>query len=273
MSKSSNCHYFNSPRGCHFGENCKFLHTVSSTHSLEQEFSNFQKNGEAVTKSNQNSSYLKKSTKFHKEPESSHQYDERELTNLCFNFKKFGNCRFGDKCRYLHEKETTVKPVATKPVYQSSSHSRIGNQSHYKNQKSQGKETVCEFFKAGNCRWGNNCRYLHPCEEDLIDESVNSRPQRFQKYNVPFKRSTAPENKSWRQQPTTAPYKPSAVQKDLKRNEASDEDIEKLKSLEIQQLKKRFTKNQLKVVDEDGEEKIYRLSFSSSDPDWVCYYV
>ncbi|KAJ8303908.1 hypothetical protein KUTeg_017491 [Tegillarca granosa] len=268
MSKSSICHYFNSPRGCHFGENCKFLHTIPSKPSFKQKSDSFPKDGDAVNNLNEAAAYPKSNTRFSKEPGTNNNHDGKELTNLCFNFKKFGNCRFGEKCRFLHERET--ESVTAKPVY-SSSHSRTRNQSqhhHHKNQGFQENKTVCEFFKAGNCRWGSNCRYLHPCEDDLIEESVDSKPQRFQRYNVPFKRGTAPENTSWRQQPTTTPYKPSVVQKDLKRSEASDEDIDKLRSLEIQQLKKRFTKNQLKEVDEDGEEKIYRLSFSSSDPDW-----
>ena len=59
------------------------------------------------------------------------------------------------------------------------------------------------------------------------------------------------------------------VMRELKRDSATDEDIEMLRSVELQQLRKRFPKEKLTEVHADDEKSIFRLYFSSSDPDWV----
>jgi hypothetical protein len=55
----------------------------------------------------------------------------------------------------------------------------------------------------------------------------------------------------------------------LTRDSAKDKEIEKLRSTELQQLKKRFPKEKLKCLPKMDDEDIFELTFSSSDPDWV----
>jgi hypothetical protein len=56
-----------------------------------------------------------------------------DMNKPCFDFRRRGKCRFGDKCRYSH---SNVSSPAT-------------------------KKKPCKYFSAGDCKRGDKCTFLH----------------------------------------------------------------------------------------------------------------
>eukprot|EP00971_Amphidinium_carterae_P002216 43868-Amphidinium_carterae.2 len=94
--------------------------------------------------------------------------------DICFAFRKNGSCKFGDKCKYRHERSHTPSLPASSGTYQPRKSSRDasrskspGSRRDRSSSKGRGKgqsnkpDGVCRFFLKGACKYGVKCRYQH----------------------------------------------------------------------------------------------------------------
>lgn len=96
----------------------------------------------------------------------------------CFNFIKFGSCKFGERCRYGHtvpdntliRQKNGLDQINKKPAFQ---------RTNTPNSK------VCSFFLKGTCNKGESCRFLHTSEGAQNPNPQNNQTQNYQKpYNT-----------------------------------------------------------------------------------------
>lgn len=71
--------------------------------------------------------------------------------SVCFDWQKFGSCRFGDSCRFSHAEGTTV----------------------VKSSK------VCYDWKKGLCKFGGACRFAHSEDVNFIDSFKKSEQEKL----------------------------------------------------------------------------------------------
>lgn len=64
---------------------------------------------------------------------------------ICRNWKKFGSCRYGDKCNYIHSEKISLDEDK-----------RERNRNHYLY-----KTQLCRNLLKGFCPYGEDCRYIH----------------------------------------------------------------------------------------------------------------
>lgn len=63
----------------------------------------------------------------------------------------------------------------------------------------------------------------------------------------------------------------SGILQEVKLCDLTEDVAKQLRDTEIQQLKKRFPKDQLIIQERsDGKVTYYRVTVEASDPDWVC---
>ena len=89
---------------------------------------------------------------------------------ICIFFKQ-GSCKFGDNCKNLHPApaKTTASQPAQNQQAQKQTAQNVQKQPAQKQQaqtetgKGKGKgSAICKFFEQGSCKFGNNCKNLHP---------------------------------------------------------------------------------------------------------------
>ena len=83
-------------------------------------------------------------------------------SGICRNYAKFGNCKYGDKCKYKHE--STVMNNKRKKV-------------EGQNVKDGDKKSSHECFSwrdHGTCKHGDKCRFQHPDKKERNNVNVNS---------------------------------------------------------------------------------------------------
>ena len=214
-------------------------------------------------------------------------FDNSNSGTICKFFNNAKGCRYGERCRYKHEigktGQTQGKYVSGKVQPQPENNSEISDKpethpkevltseevkgapggSHDKkqrgtlpNKKRQIRQPLCRYFrKSGFCWDGDKCRFFHQKQRPKqalesgeikpnSDGSENPQPSQVVK---PVKR---PENLS------------------EKLSELTDEDLKYLQAIEIEQLKKRFGKDDLKMMQEDYRT-VCMFKIKPSDPDWV----
>ncbi|XP_072163970.1 uncharacterized protein [Diadema setosum] len=104
--------------------------------------------------------------------------DSHRPRNVCYKFQKFQNCKFGDKCRYLHiggnqgplpaGGSQEPSPGTSRLPANTSASDRDSVHSHQV-QSVQGhrQKFVCHLFQNfGKCRYGNSCRFSHAIGTD-----------------------------------------------------------------------------------------------------------
>jgi hypothetical protein len=67
---------------------------------------------------------------------------------VCIAFQKNHKCRFGDKCKYSHYKNSPPAPKDNPKAKPKAKHRAPA-------------DTPCRFFRKGDCRFGDSCRYKH----------------------------------------------------------------------------------------------------------------
>ena len=81
---------------------------------------------------------------------------------LCIHFSKFGNCKYGDKCRFKHAPQFAGKRVNATNTGGGYKGKDGGKQKQNKKKKKKPKsQTECKFHKKGNCKKGDKCDYKH----------------------------------------------------------------------------------------------------------------
>ncbi|KAK3265422.1 hypothetical protein CYMTET_25891 [Cymbomonas tetramitiformis] len=71
--------------------------------------------------------------------------------SVCFDWQKFGSCRFGDSCRFSHADGTTVAKSSK----------------------------VCYDWKKGLCKFGGACRFAHSEDDDATGNSQMSEQKKL----------------------------------------------------------------------------------------------
>ncbi|XP_062599150.1 uncharacterized protein LOC134260609 [Saccostrea cucullata] len=274
------CQYFNTKSGCKFKENCKFLHP-SPTSISSPSLSDNQENGAPVNEqleadllstavsqlsvSNQNHEAVNK---------------EKDTTQkLCFNFEKHGNCRYGNKCRFLHAlpKKTHNKAQKSDRTLKSD-----GNDSRKRNgnQQTQERKRTCHYYQAGHCQKGNDCRFYHSDEVgkgDISDAILAEDKKQVKKEKDGCNEAVSAGHTNGRKGPKKVPLAagqrkvvPRPVQpvKEFKRDSLSENEVEQLRLTEIEQLKKRLASSNVEVITDSKDNFCVQFDFSSSDPDW-----
>ncbi|XP_033761437.1 uncharacterized protein LOC117343204 [Pecten maximus] len=170
------------------------------------------------------------------EAEEDHSHNEGE-TKPCFQYSKYGHCRFGARCRFSHANNLKKsgqdgKKKSTKQVNAPSPNIHIAAESTPPVVKPNGSEkkaktpVTCRYFITGRCRSG---------------AKFAPRPA----------------------------FVPPTLRKEIRRDNIGQEVIKKLQATELEQLKKRFPSDKLAIIKEsDDGENVYCLSFKPTDPDW-----
>lgn len=179
---------------------------------------------------------------------------------LCRFFSQGKHCSFGKKCRFLHvrdETRTSERTTCMTPgqpgVRLSQSESHEGHRLPPTNAPRATAATnrrPCRYFMSGFCSMEDRCRFWHPPQIPLVDE-----PRVLSSHTRPAQKM--------------APEAHPTVSQDVKLRDLTEEVAKELRDTEIQQLKKRFPKDQLIVQErEDGRVTYYRVTVEATDPDW-----
>ncbi|KAL8248675.1 hypothetical protein R6Q59_005543 [Mikania micrantha] len=84
----------------------------------------------------------------------------------CFFFVQYGMCSFGKNCRYNHP-----------PIHKDSSVVQNGRTENlHANYK---KKRPCKFFRAGFCKYGNYCGFIHSMPDAPLRYNSNGLPIRL----------------------------------------------------------------------------------------------
>jgi len=84
--------------------------------------------------------------------------DERTRNGECRTFAKTGECKFGDACKFIHDKKGMA---AVKLIYKATQE---------KNQELRSKNGICKRFingGKGECKFGDQCTYVHVSQTQL----------------------------------------------------------------------------------------------------------
>lgn len=287
-SSKAICQFYKSSRGCKFGTSCRLLHSIPQEISVESQ----NQDGNLNTKTENLS--LQTVSNIHSEVHKEKQQNEavrkvseikKDLTHkhlkVCHYFYKYGNCKFGTKCRFVHtdevqQVEPSIREGGTIDDLACASNEGIEpdnlQASTLKSRKDvkhkPRKKPLCHFYKSGICRNGNNCKYRH------VEKNVNVQDSERKQQDESLLETSGKEDSSTNVLNTEGIISKPLINtgsliRGLTRDSAKDEEIEKLRSTELQQLKKRFPKEKLKCLPKIDDEDIFELTFSSSDPDWV----
>ncbi|XP_034391653.1 uncharacterized protein si:dkey-24l11.2 isoform X2 [Cyclopterus lumpus] len=181
----------------------------------------------------------------------------------CRFFSQGRRCNFGKKCTFLHIRDDAN--AHEKKTTRTHSHSDVPSPNSEVSGEDVGhrpppsnstvtpaasRRRPCRYFISGHCTMEDRCRFWHPPEFPPVDHQpvpVNyPRPaQRMQ--SVP---------------------RPGILQ-EVKLCDLTEDVAKQLRDTEIQQLKKRFPKDQLIIQERsDGKVTYYRATVEATDPDW-----
>lgn len=314
MRKSSPaiCQFYKSSRGCKFGTNCRFVHSLSRERILESANNDELLRRDPICSSTSSSQQHIPSVqvkKNHDEPVN--REISKTSTNFssrnCYNFSKNGNCRFGSKCRFFHQRgeqddghilESESAERESKTIQIKGAGAK--NRSHVRDRKN--AKPLCQYFQAGSCRKGNACRFQHVEKadefiEEIVKQGPNNEGQLIEKAqsltikddtNNDGQRSASgiygergdkkpndehdEEKKVSREPRRQSARKPFIQAKnvihELNREDATEKEILLERTVEVTQLKKRFTSDKLTELPKIDDQDVFHLIFSSSDPDW-----
>ena len=189
---------------------------------------------------------------------------------VCKFFERDGNCWNGPRCRFLHPEEfkrsnwrknqreirkgtTKIQDsenTDTREVREGKNEGQIKVRDERKEGQIKRRRRICRDFKSGHCDYGTDCRFWHP--PDLLDvEAVYDEGQNKAQNEKRYSRQS-PRNR------------PLARQANFMLESLTPEDVAKLRSTEVDQLKKRFPAAE---IDDDK----YSYIFAPTEPDWVCF--
>lgn len=282
------CQFYKSSRGCKFGTNCRFVHSLPPDISAESKSQNGILNAEttnpALLTFSITSSEVKDSKKQNEELKELTGKQEKDLTHkqlkVCHYFYKYGNCRFGTKCKFVHTEEgQQVEPIdedgklvlgaAASGVKHNRSPTNKLNIKKDEKIKPR-RKPVCHFFKFGTCKKGEDCKFRHVVKSNISDLDHQDTAKNEKEVLSEIGDAAVHETNETKKIRPLPKHKFSSGNfvRELQRELATEQEVENLRAVELQQLKKRFPKDKLTVLPENGEGDVFLLSFSSSDPDW-----
>nr|XP_022331116.1 uncharacterized protein LOC111129179 [Crassostrea virginica] len=275
------CKYFNTKSGCKFKENCHFLHSPSESISnlpiLES-----RKNEEPLSKPVDTDNLSSSAPLFSSKNQNHEAVNvDRNISKHCFAFEKYGNCKFGNKCRYLHALPSELGLKTAKSVKSSKTEKNshdVSEKRHRDQQDRGGRRKICHYFQEGYCQKGDKCRYFHPVDDskvevsDVILQKDKKQLEKDSELEVQEKGAVKADVTSRKPAPRSGPKRgphiPVQPVKQLKRDGLLEKELEGLRLTEIEQLKKRIGSSNLEVISDDDENFIVQFDFSSTDPDW-----
>lgn len=96
------------------------------------------------------------------------QNDDQRMTNsgkVCWTFNKGKWCKYGEKCRYLHESPSKVKTGMANPLARECSAIHIGTMGPMMEHRRETKKTklnMCRMWEiTGQCPFGERCHFAH----------------------------------------------------------------------------------------------------------------
>lgn len=182
-----------------------------------------------------------------------------QTQQLCRFFSQGRHCNFGKKCRFLHVRDDAkaqgMRSIKyPKPSHLTSTTSEVegGDVDQGPNHTNSSRvapaavRRPCRYFLSGHCAMEDRCRFWHPPQFPSADAQPVAG-------HVNGARPTVP--------------RPSALH-EVTLRELTEDVAKKLRSTEIEQLRKRFPREKL-IIQEQNELAYYRATFESTDPDWV----
>lgn len=181
---------------------------------------------------------------------------------LCRFFSQGRHCNFGDKCRFLHIRDDTkaqerksLKNPKPSHLTSASSEANAEQEPNPRNSSWVVPAAVnrpCRYFLSGHCSMEDRCRFWHPPQLPSVDDQPRIGNNRRPGQRMPVPRPNNPN--------------------EAKLSELTEDVVKKLRDTEIEQLKKRFPREQL-IIQEQNGFAYYRASIEATDPDWVkCLY-
>lgn len=176
---------------------------------------------------------------------------------VCRFFSQGRRCNYGNKCKFLHVRDEIKADGMSSQSDSAPSNSpsqHEGNRPLFTYKPRVAPAAVrrpCRYYLSGCCTMEENCRFWHP------------------PHLLPVDGMPAPGNPS--KAPASFPpaSRPGGLQ-GVKLCDLTEDAAKKLRDTEIQQLKKRFPKDQLIIQERsDGKVMYYRVSVEATDPDWV----
>ena len=277
------CKFFQRKKECKFGNECQFLHPEKPL------------NLPGVN--------LTEVKKLHDVPKLLDPSNQEKNSGLqsCRFFKSKRGCAFGNKCRFLHldlkvSTESEKIEKVSEPDITDQGEEKVTDQ----HKESSAQRVVCKFFpKEKGCLRGNMCPFAHVTTS--IDKtnrkplagkvsrkagnlSSNKKPHLRKDTLKPFmavKQITEQPVESFIARPDNQneviknkvkaqiPLLPNeafiAEDKGMDVSEQPHDECKRLRSIEIQQLKRRFKDNYSEIT----ENSCYKIKVKPTDPDWV----
>ncbi|XP_039663615.1 uncharacterized protein si:dkey-24l11.2 isoform X2 [Perca fluviatilis] len=182
---------------------------------------------------------------------------------LCRFFSQGRHCNFGKKCRFLHirddakaHEKKTIRTPSQSDVASPNSEVPGGDVGHRPPPISNSRvapaasRRPCRYFISGHCTMEDRCRFWHPPQLPPLDDQP-----------VPGKNPRPAQ----RMPPVPRP----GILQEVKLCDLTENVAMQLRDTEIEQLKKRFPKDQL-IIQEQSNCKVtyYRVAVEATDPDW-----
>ncbi|CAH1797260.1 unnamed protein product [Owenia fusiformis] len=220
------CWFFANGKTCRYGKDCRFLHIEEKlTAPAESSTEN------ATTQDEPDPEHDKEQKMGNRKK----KHDEKDV-RICDFYAKTKRCKFGNRCKFAHIYK--AKPEMGQKSKTPKDRTKTLKPEPEDAPGALARAPVCRYFKEGHCRSGNSCKFFHP--------ETTAKP-----LNPKVEQSKYPK------------VQPVRFQERVMLNKLSDSEIDKMRTSEIESLKKRFPKFSF-IKENDG----YEVVFCSTDPDW-----
>ncbi|KAK5867406.1 hypothetical protein PBY51_011902 [Eleginops maclovinus] len=186
-----------------------------------------------------------------------------QTQQVCRFFSQGRQCSYGKKCRFQHIREDvkahekkTVRTPSQSDVTSLNSDVPGGHSGHRPAPTANSRvgpasaRRPCRYFISGHCSMEDRCRFWHPPQFTQVDDQPVPR-----NYPRPVQRMP--------------PVPRPGILQEVKLCDLTEEVTMQLRDTEINQLKKRFPKDQLIIQERsDGKLTYYRATIEATDPDW-----
>jgi butyrate response factor len=151
MSEAQQCYAFRDNGYCRFGDGCRFAHGDQAPAPRGNDFG---------WNSNSNNSGYGRSNR-------------RSNNNVCYSFRDYGECQFGDGCRFSHDMNG-----ASNDNSGSGQRSGYGFNNNNRRNNNYGASKLCySWQESGSCQYGDSCRFSHGQANEQKQRSSFRRPK------------------------------------------------------------------------------------------------
>lgn len=298
------CKFYSLNRWCRYGENCRFVHERYSTswnnyekkavprHTKYYRAGNSSKwstkqivvdnarevpdavgvGTESPSKTNDSATNLVTSNSA---TESSVLPAPTNTIPYCRFYANRRWCAYGNQCRFLHLRkpggDTTWRNnnrnSNTAEVSLSPSEVPIAKASPDHGKEQRRSRRICVYFRNGTCKRNDNCHYLHPKAGSEMNTVSASNLNEDLSCTTDIKDQVSEAEVSAPQAKSSAVVTPKmpCLKKVLFLAELNEEELMKLRAVEISQMKKRFVQDSL--IDHE-DDICYTVTVNPMDPDW-----